>query len=127
MKDPRPWTSPYAQEVDAVDSTEQNFRNINEIDEGASLARISEGEVGDPDGESIDDLAGDDAVLERGRQMLADAEAKLAGVERALARLDAGNYGRCEVCGAPIAASLLAERPSLDRCAEHDNENVTRA
>ncbi len=74
----------------------------------------------DLDGETQADLDGEGSVLERGRQMLAEAEAKLAGVERALARLDAGNYGLCEVCGEPIAATVLAEHPSLARCIEHD-------
>ena len=75
--------------------------------------------------EALDGFAGDGSVLERGRQMLAEAEAKLAGVERALARLDAGEYGRCEVCGAPIAATLLAEHPSLSRCADHDQASAS--
>lgn len=79
----------------------------------------------DLDGESLDDRGADGSVLERGRRMLADAEAKLAGVERALARLDAGSYGLCEVCSAPISAARLAEHPSLARCVEHEQTRAS--
>lgn len=42
-----------------------------------------------------------------------------AEVLRALARLDAGTYGRCDVCGEPIAASRLEARPWSTRCIQH--------
>ena len=58
---------------------------------------------------------GDDA--ER-RDRLAGVEADLDGVERALARLDAGTYGECEVCGEPIGARLAAD-PVARRCLAH--------
>ena len=37
-------------------------------------------------------------------------------VERALARLDDGTYGRCESCGEPIGDDRLAERPVVRTC-----------
>jgi RNA polymerase-binding protein DksA len=49
------------------------------------------------------------ALLDAARQRLADVEA-------ALARLEAGTYGRCETCGRPIAAERLAARPSARTC-----------
>jgi RNA polymerase-binding transcription factor DksA len=37
-------------------------------------------------------------------------------VERALARLDDGTYGRCESCGEQIGDDRLAERPVVRTC-----------
>jgi RNA polymerase-binding transcription factor len=48
--------------------------------------------------------------------ILAGARAQLAAVNDALARLEAGDYGRCEVCGQPIAAERLEIRPFATRC-----------
>jgi RNA polymerase-binding transcription factor DksA len=88
--------------------------------EPSSLSEI--GELDDGDLGVSDD---DDSVLEEGRRLLADAEAKLLAVEQALARLDAGSYGVCEVCNEPIAPAVLSQRPSLARCAQHDETNAT--
>jgi RNA polymerase-binding transcription factor DksA len=48
--------------------------------------------------------------------LLDQATAQLADVEAALARVDAGTYGRCVICGGPIGAQRLAARPAADRC-----------
>lgn len=45
--------------------------------------------------------------------------AKLAQTERALAKLDAGSYGRCDVCDVPIDSERLEFRPYATRCVEH--------
>ena len=49
------------------------------------------------------------ALLEQARQRLADVEA-------ALARREAGGYGICQTCGRPIAAERLAARPAARTC-----------
>jgi len=49
------------------------------------------------------------ALLEQARQ-------HLAAIDEALGRLSAGGYGRCEVCGRPIAPERLAARPTATRC-----------
>jgi DnaK suppressor protein len=49
------------------------------------------------------------ALLEQARQRLADVEA-------ALARREAGDYGICASCGRPIAAERLAARPAARTC-----------
>jgi RNA polymerase-binding protein DksA len=49
------------------------------------------------------------ALLEQARRRLADVEA-------ALARRDAGDYGICENCGRPIAPERLAARPAARTC-----------
>jgi RNA polymerase-binding transcription factor DksA len=53
------------------------------------------------------------------RQLAAQFREELDGVERALDRLDAGTYGRCESCGAAIEDSVLAERPQARSCSAH--------
>ena len=45
--------------------------------------------------------------------------ADLVGVEAALERLDAGTYGRCLACDAPIADEALAATPTQLTCAAH--------
>ena len=48
--------------------------------------------------------------------LLEQARVRLADVEAALARRDAGDYGICEHCGRPIAAERLAARPAARTC-----------
>lgn len=48
--------------------------------------------------------------------VLADAEAELAEVDRALARLADGSYGICANCGKPIAVARLEARPTATLC-----------
>jgi DnaK suppressor protein len=43
----------------------------------------------------------------------------LAEVDRALAKLDDGSYGRCDVCDAEIGAERIEARPWATRCLEH--------
>lgn len=46
------------------------------------------------------------------------AAAELRQVEHALARLDAGSYGRCEGCAGVIAAARLELLPMATRCTD---------
>lgn len=64
------------------------------------------------------DAARADAVDEY-RALLRSAEQLLDGVDHALASLDAGTYGSCEACGAPIGDGVLEEDPVATRCAAH--------
>ncbi|MGX5696670.1 TraR/DksA family transcriptional regulator [Agromyces soli] len=48
--------------------------------------------------------------------VLADAEAELAEVDRALARLADGSYGICANCGKPISVARLEARPTATLC-----------
>jgi DnaK suppressor protein len=48
--------------------------------------------------------------------LLESTRARLADVEAALVRRDAGGYGTCESCGRPIGAERLAARPSARTC-----------
>ncbi|MHB1503747.1 MAG: hypothetical protein ACYCTL_02770 [Acidimicrobiales bacterium] len=46
-------------------------------------------------------------------------ERELSDVELALARLDDGTYGRCELCSAVIDDSVLVDLPAIRRCSAH--------
>lgn len=48
--------------------------------------------------------------------LLRDARSNLDQLDRALDRLRAGTYGRCEVCGDPISPVRLASRPAASTC-----------
>jgi DnaK suppressor protein len=48
--------------------------------------------------------------------LLEQAGRRLADVDAALARRDAGDYGICETCGRPIAPERLAARPAARTC-----------
>jgi DnaK suppressor protein len=48
--------------------------------------------------------------------LLDQARRRLADVDDALARAEAGDYGRCAGCGQPIAAERLAARPQARTC-----------
>lgn len=50
------------------------------------------------------------------------ARRRLADVEEALSRLAAGEFGRCEQCGAQIPDGLLATAPEIRYCARCDGE-----
>ncbi|MCW2583699.1 MAG: hypothetical protein JWQ53_2489 [Klenkia sp.] len=51
--------------------------------------------------------------------MLAQATSRLAELDAAVARVAAGTYGRCEVCGLPIGEARLAARPAARTCIDH--------
>lgn len=46
-------------------------------------------------------------------------DAELVAVDAAMARLDSGAYGVCEVCGVTIDDALLAADPTLATCPAH--------
>ncbi len=49
----------------------------------------------------------------------AGLETTLERTDRALAKLDEGTYGLCDVCGKPIAPKRLAAMPDSVLCIEH--------
>jgi RNA polymerase-binding transcription factor DksA len=76
----------------------------------------------------VDDIA---AIPEANPQRAGDAapsldleslqalESTLDEVERALARLDEGTYGRCEVCGEELDDEQLSADPAARHCRAH--------
>ena len=67
-----------------------------------------------------DALLADDDTLQEDRdsvrQLLEEARVDRQAAEVAVARLDAGDYGRCAVCGEPIGADRLEAIPGVDTC-----------
>ncbi len=53
------------------------------------------------------------------RALAAQLRDQLDDIERALAKLDDGTYGTCEVCGQPIGADRLEAVPTARFCIEH--------
>jgi DnaK suppressor protein len=56
------------------------------------------------------------AQLQRLMRQAVAARRALSDTEEALVRLSAGNYGRCEQCGAAISVAELAEEPEARYC-----------
>jgi len=48
--------------------------------------------------------------------LITQASNRLAQIDAALARLDDGSYGTCEVCGKPIGVARLEARPAARTC-----------
>jgi DnaK suppressor protein len=54
---------------------------------------------------------------------LCDRDRKLIGkIQQALARLEAGTFGRCAACGKAISAARLRARPVTDLCIDCKTE-----
>jgi RNA polymerase-binding transcription factor len=64
------------------------------------------------------DPEGSSTAFERAHvaALLAQARDHLADLDRALERLEQGDYGRCEECGEPIPAERLEVRPAASSC-----------
>lgn len=60
-------------------------------------------------------------AAERGENMSLAGQLteQLGEVERALAKLDDGTYGQCEVCGRQIGEARLEAMPATRFCIEH--------
>jgi RNA polymerase-binding protein DksA len=69
------------------------------------------GQVHDAGEESVADLLMDVNQAEIARDVQ-----ELREVERAQKRIEAGTYGRCNVCGEPIARARLDAAPAASRC-----------
>ncbi len=59
-------------------------------------------------------------TAERGEAeaLAADLQESLTEVDDALARIEAGSYGRCERCGNEISAARLEAMPMARRCVD---------
>jgi DnaK suppressor protein len=68
----------------------------------------------------LDLVDGDGAILDH-------VDARLADVDRALERLEKGEFGTCEACGRAIDADRLRARPAARFCIEHAHTAETLA
>lgn len=80
---------------------------LADVDEGASDADLG----------LVDD---DRATLEH-------VDARIADVDRALERLETGEFGTCEACGRAIDADRLRAHPAARFCIEHAHAAETLA
>ena len=83
-------------------------RDLEAMIEASSL--VSADDEHDPEGSTI--------AFERSQTstFLADARKHLDELDRALERMDTGDYGVCERCGNSIAPGRLAARPATRTC-----------
>lgn len=89
--------------------------------QAAALRADLAGIVAASDGANADDEhdpEGATIAFERAQTaaLLDQVVARLAALDRALARVAAGTYGGCAVCGRPIGADRLAARPDAETC-----------
>ncbi len=102
-------------------------RAVLDAERSTTLARIasmtSEFEeivtaVAGSNGDDEHDPEGSTIAFERAQvgSLLLEARAHLDDLDRAMARLDAGTYGDCGRCGAPIGPERLAARPASWTC-----------
>jgi RNA polymerase-binding transcription factor len=101
----RALTAGRAGTLDQIESLRREFDGIV-----ASAALTGADDEHDPEGATI--------AFERSQlsALLEQAQARLAELDQALARLAAGSYGSCERCGQPIAPARLAARPAARTC-----------
>ena len=66
-----------------------------------------------------------DATFEQAVALLFLAEEREGSIVRAMLRLANDDYGRCELCGAPIEVDRLRARPDARWCAAHASGNRT--
>ena len=97
--------------ADRVATTERMTalsRDLEAIVEAARL--VATDDEHDPEGSTIAfERSQTTALLEGARKHLLD-------LDDALARLSAGEYGRCERCGEAIATARLQARPTTHTC-----------
>jgi RNA polymerase-binding transcription factor DksA len=70
-------------------------------------------------GQHPSDLASDTLEQEVDRSLELALLTQLTEINRALARLDAGRYGRCTTCGEQIGAGRLEAMPWAEFCVAH--------
>ena len=81
------------------------------IQEGSSSALSLAGKVHDKQEESLSEM-----LTEINLAMLSQHQHELKNLERALRRMDEGEYGDCIDCDAPIAIARLRAYPTAVRC-----------
>ncbi len=81
------------------------------IKDGSSVAISLAGKVHDAQEESLSEM-----LTEINLAMLSQHQHELKNLERAIERMDEGEYGACIDCGTPIASTRLQAYPTAVRC-----------
>lgn len=104
----------------ATEATLADIRSALEAERESLRGQLAELGFGSIVGDHYDPNFADSSQVatERGEaEALANQlRTTLNDVERALAKLDQGTYGRCEECGAAIAGPRLEAMPTARRC-----------
>ncbi|HXW38720.1 MAG TPA: TraR/DksA C4-type zinc finger protein [Acidimicrobiales bacterium] len=102
-----------------------DYRQLLEAEQQQLRAELAELGFGDGGGLTYDPNFADSSQVtaERGEaEVLAgQLQESLREVARALDRLEAGSYGRCEVCGEEIQPARLEAMPATRFCINHAN------
>lgn len=100
-----------------------NLRDQLGAERARLLSQISALRVGRDESPAYDDNFADSGQVaaEVGENMalLNQLNEQLDEIDHALAKMDAGTYGRCEACGEPIAEARLEAMPATRFCIAH--------
>lgn len=95
-------------------------RRLEEVREAAGRLSAGAKEAAERELSSADqhpaELATETMERELDQTVVLHAEAELAEIDAALARLDAGAYGRCEECSGEISEARLEALPAARYC-----------
>ncbi|MEV5158150.1 TraR/DksA C4-type zinc finger protein [Streptomyces sp. NPDC053728] len=120
-----PWT-PEEVEAARTELTGEVLRLRSELEaSGAALAGLMR-DSGDGAGDDDADTGTKNITREHELSLAAHAQETLDQTERALARLDAGTYGLCEVCGKPIGKARMQAFPRATLCVEDKQKQERR-
>lgn len=117
-----------------MDTSRAKERLTEELDELKVVLeqRRDSGDLDESQQESSGELSSQDqhpgdvgtTTFERTRDLAIEKhlEDRIEEVGAALARIDGGSYGKCEVCGKDIEPERLEARPATRYCKEHQEE-----
>ncbi|MCX4848537.1 TraR/DksA C4-type zinc finger protein [Streptomyces sp. NBC_00893] len=120
-----PWTSEEVAEARA-ELTSETMRLRSELEAAsAALAGLMR-DSGDGAGDDEADTGTKNITREHEMSLAANAQEMLDQTERALARLEAGTYGLCEICGNPIGKARMQAFPRATLCVEDKQKQERR-
>ncbi|MFJ3702135.1 MULTISPECIES: TraR/DksA C4-type zinc finger protein [Streptomyces] len=120
-----PWTPEEVEEA-RTELTGEVLRLRSELEaSGEALAGLMR-DSGDGAGDDDADTGTKNITREHELSLAAHAQETLDQTERALARLDAGTYGLCEVCGKPIGKARMQAFPRATLCVEDKQRQERR-
>ncbi|MFB7309252.1 TraR/DksA family transcriptional regulator [Streptomyces sp. NPDC056192] len=121
-----PWTSEEVSEARA-ELTSEIMRLRSELEaSGVALAGLMR-DSGNGAGDDEADTGTKNITREHEMALAANATEMLEQTERALARLDAGTYGLCEICGKPIGKARMQAFPRATLCVEDKQKQERRS
>jgi RNA polymerase-binding protein DksA len=98
------------------DARDRLQRTIEHHDIGDASLEDETGELVSPADNHLADTASETYERELDEGLEEDARDQLSQVEKALARIESGEYGRCEVCGKEIPVERLEAVPWTTLC-----------